>query len=150
MTEPALMPVLSPREPATPPRVDFATVRLLRDSVAAELSRLLHGRTVDAAQRQLEGERIAARHVRDWVDDQRRNGNPVAGAYERVLLDAVVAELVGLGRLQLLLADPDVVEVHILGHDRVRVEYADGSVVAGDPVADSDEELLEILQTLAR
>jgi pilus assembly protein CpaF len=150
VTEPALTPVLSPLAPVPPPRVDFATVRLLRDSVAAELSRLLHGRTVDAAQRQLEGERIAARHVRDWVDDQRRNGNPVSDEYERILLDAVVADLVGLGRLQLLLADPEVVEVHILGHDRVRVEYADGSVVAGEPVADSDEELLEILQTLAR
>jgi Flp pilus assembly CpaF family ATPase len=30
------------------------------------------------------------------------------------------------------------------------VEYADGSVVDGEPVADDDEELLEILQTLAR
>lgn len=136
--------------PAGPPRVDFATVRLLRDAVAAELSRLLHGRTVEAQQRQLEGERAAARHVRDWVDDQRRGGDPLAAGYERVLLDAVVAELVGLGRLQLLLADPEVVEVHILGHDRVRVEYADGTVVAGEPVADSDDELLEILQTLAR
>src|SRR5690606_38739629 len=144
------MPVLSPLEPVAPPRVDFATVRLLRDSVAAELSRPLHGRTVDGGQRQVEGDRYAGRRVRDWVDDQRRNGSPVAGEYERVLLDAVVAELVGLGRLQLLLADPDVVEVHILGHDRVRVEYADGTVVAGEPVADSDEELLEILQTLAR
>jgi Flp pilus assembly CpaF family ATPase len=32
----------------------------------------------------------------------------------------------------------------------VRVEYTDGSVVDGEPVADTDEELLEILQTLAR
>ncbi len=136
--------------PQPPLRVDFATVRLLRDAVSTELSRLLHGKTVDAEHRALEGERVAARHVRDWVDDRRRAGDPVPAEYERVLLDAVVAELVGLGRLQLLLADPDVVEVHILGHDQVRVEYADGSVITGDPVADSDEELLEILQTLAR
>jgi Flp pilus assembly CpaF family ATPase len=151
MSAEALLATAPDGAPARPsPRVDFATVRLLRDAVAAELSRLLHGRTVDAQQRQLEGERAAARHVRDWVDDQRRSGYPLAAGYERVLLDAVVAELVGLGRLQLLLADPEVVEVHILGHDRVRVEYADGTVVAGEPVADSDDELLEILQTLAR
>jgi pilus assembly protein CpaF len=131
-------------------RVDYATVRLIRDAVSTELSRLLHGRAVDAQQRQLEGERVAARHVRDWVDDQRRAGNPLAPEYEEVLLDAVVAELLGLGRLQLLLADPDVVEVHILGNDKVRIEYADGSIVQGDPVADSDDELLDILQTLAR
>jgi len=131
-------------------KVDFATVKLVRDAVSTELSRLLHGRAVDAQQRQLEGERVAARHVRDWVDDQRRAGNPLAPEYEQVLLDAVIAELVGLGRLQLLLADPDVVEIHILGNDKVRIEYADGSIVQGDPVADSDDELLELLQTLAR
>lgn len=137
--------------PARPPlRVDFATVRLLRDAVSTELSQLLHGKAVDSQQRQLEGERVAARHVRDWVDNQRRAGNPLAPEYEEVLLDAVVAELLGLGRLQLLLADPNVVEVHILGCDKVRVEYADGSVIEGEPVADNDEELLEILQTLAR
>jgi len=131
-------------------RVDYATVRLIRDAVSTELSRVLHGKVVDPQQRQLEGERIAARHVRDWVDDQRRAGNPLAPEYEEVLLDAVVAELLGLGRLQLLLADPEVVEVHILGYDKVRIEYADGSIVEGEPVADSDDELLEILQTLAR
>ena len=133
-----------------PVRVDFPTVRLLRDAVAGELSHLFHGSAVDARHRQLEGERAATRQVRDWVDNQRRAGNPVPPAQERVLLDAVVAELVGLGRLQLLLADPDVVEVHILGHDQVRVEYADGSVISGEPVADSDDELLEVVQTLAR
>lgn len=133
-----------------PLRVDYPTVRRVRDAVSTELSRLLHGRTADAQQRQLEGERVAARQVRDWVDDQRRAGNPLAAEYEQVLLDAVVAELLGLGRLQLLLADPQVTEVHILGHDRVRVEYADGSVADGEPVADDDEELLEVLQTLAR
>ena len=145
------VPAGSGRPAAEPPlRVDYATVRLVRDAVSTELSRLLHGKPVDAQQRQLESERVAARHVRDWVDDQRRAGNPLAAAYEEVLLDAVVAELLGLGRLQLLLADPDVVEVHILGHDQVRVEYADGSIADGQPVADDDEELLEILQTLAR
>lgn len=133
-----------------PLRVDFATVRSLRDDVAAELSRLMHGVNAEAGQRQLEGERLAARQVAAWVDDQRRAGNPLAPEYEQVLLDAVIAELVGLGRLQLLLADPEVVEVHILGNDRVRVEHADGTVIDGDPVADSDDELLEMLQTLAR
>lgn len=147
-TFPVPPPAVGP--PAPPLRVNFATVRLLRDAVSTELSGLLHGKAVTAQERQLEGERVAARHVRDWIDDQRRAGDPVPTSYEEMLLDAVVAELLGLGRLQLLLADPDVVEVHILGNDKVRVEYADGSVVDGEPVADSDEELLEILQTLAR
>lgn len=143
-------PVARVAEPAPPLRLDFAVVRALRDEVSAELSTLLHGGQADATRRQLEGERIAARRVRAWVDDQRRTGVPLPAAFEKDLLDAVTADLLGLGRLQLLLNDPDVVEVHILGHDQVRVEYTDGSVLDGDPVADSDAELLDILQTLAR
>lgn len=137
-------------EPPPPARVDYEVVRALRDRVSGELSRLLHGRAADTQQRQLEGERIAARQVQAWVDGQRRAGKPLPVAYEQRLLDAVVADLLGLGRLQLLLSDPEVAEVHILGCDQVRVEYTDGAVVDGEPVADSDDELLEILQTLAR
>lgn len=137
-------------EPAPPPRVDFQIVRRLRDEVSAELSQLLQGGQADATRRQLEGERIAARRVRGWVDNQRRAGVPLPPTVERELLDAVTADLLGLGRLQLLLADPEVAEVHILGHDQVRIEHTDGSVVDGEPVADSDAELLDILQTLAR
>lgn len=137
-------------EPAPPPRVDFQVVRRLRDEVSAELSQLLQGGQTDATRRQLEGQRIAARRVRVWVDDQRRAGVPLPGETERQLLDAVTADLLGLGRLQLLLADPEVAEVHILGHDQVRVEFVDGSVADGQPVADSDAELLDIVQTLAR
>ncbi|MGH3680357.1 MAG: CpaF family protein [Natronosporangium sp.] len=133
-----------------PPRVDYTVVRALRDQVSGDLSRLLHGRAAEASQRQLEGERIATRQVRTWVDAQRRAGQPLPAAFEQRLLDAVVADLLGLGRLQLLLSDPEVAEVHILGYDQVRVETTDGAVLDGAPVADSDEELLEILQTLAR
>ena len=51
--------------PTGPPRrVDYATVRRLRDDVSAELSRLLSGRVVDDETRQLHGERLAAQHVR--------------------------------------------------------------------------------------
>lgn len=142
--------VITASGPAPPMRVDYEAVRTLRDRVSAELSNLLHGTSTDPARRQLEGERIAARHVRAWVDDQRRAGQPLPAAYERQLLDAVTADMLGLGRLQLLLADPEVAQVHILGHDQVRVEYADGSVVKGDPIADSDAELVDVLQTLAR
>ena len=58
--------------------------------------------------------------------------------------------MVGLGRLQQLLTDQSVEEVHILGCDRVRITRRNGVVDLGEPIADSDEEMVEVLQMLAR
>jgi pilus assembly protein CpaF len=132
-----------------PPVVDYATVKRLHRAVADDLAQRLRepDQRLDAATL---GERLVARHVRDYVDSERLRGHLVTDADERGLHDAVSGELVGLGRLRILLADPQVENVHVLGHDRVRVERSDGSVVEAGPVADSDEELLQLLQTLAR
>ena len=62
---------------------------------------------------------------------------------------AVMAALFGLGRLQPLVDDPAVENIEVDGHDSVWVSYADGHDQPGPPVADSDEELIEILQLLA-
>jgi len=66
------------------------------------------------------------------------------------LLVAVRADMVGLGRLQALLTDTTVEEVHILGCDRVRITRRNGVIDVGDPIADSDDEMVEVLQILAR
>jgi len=67
----------------------------------------------------------------------------------RLLAEAVFDALFRLGRLQPLLDDPQVENVMITGFDRVVVERADGTLVEADPVADSDDELLDFLQFLA-
>jgi Flp pilus assembly CpaF family ATPase len=64
----------------------------------------------------------------------------------RQLTEAVFDALFRLGRLQPLLDDPTVENVMITGFDRVVVEHADGTLIKADPVADSDEELLDFLQ----
>ncbi len=63
---------------------------------------------------------------------------------------AAVAELAGLGRLQLLLDDETIQDVNINGGDEVWVLRADGSKTQGEPVADNDEDLLKLGQRLAR
>ncbi len=61
----------------------------------------------------------------------------------------VMAALFGLGRLQPLVDDPNVENIEVDGHDSVWLSYADGHDQRGPAVADSDEELIEILQLLA-
>jgi len=68
---------------------------------------------------------------------------------EEELASAVHAALFGVGRLQPLLDNSDIENVDINGCDRVFVGYSDGRDEMGEPVADSDEELVELIQVLA-
>ena len=68
---------------------------------------------------------------------------------EEATAAAVHAALFGVGRLQPLLEDPDVENIDINGCDQVFVGYSDGREELHDPVAESDEELIELIQILA-
>lgn len=73
---------------------------------------------------------------------------PTAEEEERIA-SAIHAALFGVGRLQPLLEDPEVENIDINGYDRVFVGFADGTEELAAPVADSDEELIELIQILA-
>jgi Flp pilus assembly CpaF family ATPase len=65
------------------------------------------------------------------------------------LVEALEARLFGAGGLQALLDDDSVENIDINGYRNVWVEYADGTTVQARPIAGSDEELVETIQTLA-
>ena len=130
--------------------VDDAAVKVLHEQAAALLAAEFRGSPeLAAGDRRAIGEDITARVVRQHVDARRVAGERVSDADEQALLDAVLAYLFGLGRLQAITDDPDVENVMVLGHDRVRVEYADGRVVDGPLAAGDDRELLQMLQRIA-
>src|SRR6185503_4155456 len=74
---------------------------------------------------------------------------PLNAQEEEDLAEAIHAALFGVGRLQPLLEDQNIENIDINGCDRVFIGYADGSEVLGEPVAESDEELTELIQVLA-
>ncbi|MEV0734294.1 ATPase, T2SS/T4P/T4SS family [Polymorphospora sp. NPDC050346] len=149
-----IVPVLpSPPPVAAPPprpRLDFAVVRELRRELSERLTLWQRGREFTVDEEDVERARLAVAVVAEYADAVRRAGTPMPAAEERVLLDQVTAELVGLGRLQTLLVDDSIEEVHILGCDQVRITRRGGGVDWGDPIADSDDEMVEILQAAAR
>jgi Flp pilus assembly CpaF family ATPase len=136
--------------PPPRPRVDFALVRQLRRELSERLTVWQRGREYTTAEEDAERGRLAVAVVAEYADAARRAGTPILASDERSLLDQVTAELVGLGRLQTLLVDDTIEEVHILGCDLVRITRRGGGVDWGDPIADSDEEMVEILQAAAR
>ena len=65
------------------------------------------------------------------------------------LVEALEARLFGAGSLQQLLDDESVENIDINGYRHVFVEYADGTTARVRPVAASNAELVETIQTLS-
>lgn len=49
-----------------------------------------------------------------------------------------------------LVADPSVTDIYVNGHDAVWLDRLNRTKVAGEPVAESDDELIEMIQTQVR
>ncbi|MGL5811287.1 MAG: CpaF family protein [Nocardioides sp.] len=139
-----------------------------RRSADPQLVRTLRGQVADRLNQQRRSDEVAGRSpmsaederqfarslivqvLEDYARSEITIGRtPPSADAEEALAAAINAALFGVGRLQPLLADPDVENIDINGCDRVFVGYADGSERLADPVADSDEELIELIQVLA-
>jgi Flp pilus assembly CpaF family ATPase len=130
--------------------VDIATVKMLRNKVSEQLAdRIRLNPSVTVEVRRAEGERIAAIVVGEYVNELLAAGKPPPAGYESALLDAVAAGLFGMGPLQQLLKDPSIVNIHVVGCDQVRIEHTDGRISQGPALAETDAELIGMLQMLA-
>jgi Flp pilus assembly CpaF family ATPase len=135
--------------------MDGVLVRRLREEVADLLARQRREDALAGLTRlTAEDERQFARSVIGRVLESHARAElsfgrtPPSAAEEAELADGIHAALFGVGRLQPLLDDPMVENIDINGCDRVFVSYADGHEVAFPPVADSDDELVELVQLL--
>jgi len=136
--------------------MDHSVVKRLRAEVG---DRLREQRRVDAAAGMPpmsgEDERQFARALIAQALEEHARTEITAGRVppnaqeEEQLAAAVHAALFGVGRLQPLLEDAQIENIDINGCDRVFLGYADGREVLAEPVADSDEELIELIQVLA-
>jgi Flp pilus assembly CpaF family ATPase len=136
--------------------MDHALVKRLRQEVG---DRLAQQRRMDAASGMPpmsgEDERQFARALISQVLDEHARGEITMGRRtpsaeeEEALAAGVHAALFGVGRLQPLLENPEIENIDVNGCDRVFIGYANGLEEMGEPVADSDEELVELIQILA-
>ncbi|MDL4814750.1 CpaF family protein [Actinomadura opuntiae] len=136
--------------------MDHVLVKRLRQEVG---DRLAQQRRMDAAHglppMSGEDERQFARALIGQVLEEFARGEITSGRRppnaeeEEALAAGVHAALFGVGRLQPLLEDPEIENIDINGCDRVFIGYADGREVMGEPVAETDEELVELIQILA-
>jgi pilus assembly protein CpaF len=135
--------------------MDHALVRRLRTEVAEKVAVQRRDDAVLGIAMSPEDERqyarsLISRALSDHAKTELEAGRvPPTQEDEGDLAKAVHAALYGVGRLQPLLDDQLVENIDINGCDRVFVSWADGREELVEPVAESDDELVELIQTLA-
>jgi pilus assembly protein CpaF len=128
----------------------------LRAQVADQLARRLRAhdesgqRPLSETDRQLLGRQLIADALEAHANTALANSKPVLDpATEDELAAAIFDALFGLGRLQRYLDDASIENINANGCDDVWVHYADGRRERVEPIADSDDELAEMVRTWA-
>jgi Flp pilus assembly CpaF family ATPase len=137
-------------------RVDAALVGRMARAVgealaSAEVDREAGGRSrlpaSDAHQLTL---RLVSGELDRLAADRLASGRDLLGvAEEEALHAAVLAHVEGLGRLQPYLEDPEISDIHIRGCDSVWLKLRDGRRVPGEAIADTDDELIDLVRMAA-
>ncbi len=136
--------------------MDQTLVRRLREEVADTLTRQRREDTANGVGlMNAEDERqfaraVIARTLESYARTEMAGGRtPPTLEDEAELSEGIHAALFGVGRLQPLLDDPMVENIDINGCDQIFVGFADGHEERPGPIADNDEELVELVQVLA-
>ena len=139
-------------QPQPQPAVDYDAVRQVRKLVADELHEQAAGDTPsDQETRRQRGRAVIESVVARWSDVYAQtHGLSPTREMDRALADAVFDLMFRAGRLQPYLDDDSVEDVYINGCDNVSVQRVNEPLRSVPPIADSDEELVELLQDLAR
>ncbi|MGO1487834.1 MAG: CpaF family protein [Arachnia sp.] len=147
---PSLVPtvaVLPPRmERSVTGAMDWTVVDALRERVSDELSQ----RDLSEADREVLGKEVIAEVLAREARTATTNGQPTwTLQHQARLADALFDAVFRMGRLQPYLDDDTLENVIISGYDNVMLEQADGTLLQGEPVANSDEDLIAYLQFVA-
>ncbi len=136
--------------------IDHDLVRQLRQQVADRLNDQrrrdqMNGTVPMSAEDEREYSRsLIIQILEDYARLEITDGRtPPSAEDEASLAAAIHSALFGVGRLQPLLDDPEVENIDINGSDQVFVQYGDGREEKHPDVAESDEELVELIQVLA-
>ena len=137
--------------------LDWSVVVQLRrrasEEIAGESEHQLRtaGSPITGDDRLLLGRSVIRRVVADHVRTLHREGAALwSPAQEQAYVEAVEDAVFGYGRLQPLLALPDVENIEIHGWDSVVVQHGDGRRQVMPPVADDDAELVEAIRFLGQ
>ena len=121
---------------------------VLRELVAEDLAATPASALVGDDRREYARQQIFA-HLDRIVGEEGDRGTPSDPDDEQRLAQSVLDALFGMGGLQVLIDDEEIENIDINGCDRVWASFADGSKRLMPAIADSDEELIDIVRSAA-
>lgn len=122
---------------------------LLRRLVAEDLATMDDADLQGDDRREYARQRIFA-HLDALASDQPGSVDQMPSvSEEQSLAQSVLDALFGMGHLQALIDDPRIENIDINGCDRVWATFADGSKRMMESIADSDDELIEMMRSAA-
>jgi len=126
---------------------EYRVVAELRDRVSTRLT--VEDRNYAPGPRRELTRKLIGDEYEQWLLHEANRGRAAPTVTtEDTIFAAVLAELDGLGRLAPLLARSDVEDIHFEGCDPTVLRTVDGRLVAGPPIASSDEELEQLLRSI--
>ena len=110
--------------------------------------------SADAEPATIDEERTIARHAAmEALAGLRPSdpwGGPVpTGVDDRRIVEEAIASILGLGRLEPLLENDDITDIHVRGNAPVWVKLRDGRRERLDPLVESDAELVDFIRRVA-
>ncbi len=137
--------------------VDFVLINRIRmavgEKLAAEAAKNISpGASNSNMQREQELARNLIRQQLELEDRELLGSSQkrLTAEEEEEIIETVYHSLYGLGKIQAYINDPNVQDIHINGCDVVWIVLRDGTRKQVDPVATSDQELIEIISGAAR
>ena len=81
---------------------------------------------------------------------RRSEGRSVLSVFDEVeITSAAIAQVLGLGRLQPLLEDDEISDIHVRGNSVVWVKLRNGEREMREPIVETDDELIELVRRAA-
>jgi len=130
--------------------VDPSLVARIRSEVADALSNKAPNGLARRDREALANELVARALERLARERLAKAEMPLRVEVEAALAASVRAELFGLGRLEPLLTDPSITDIHVVGCESVLLDLADGSKSEAPPVARTDDELIDLIRAVGR
>lgn len=98
-----------------------------------------------------EEEKILARQAGESIfrDNSEWGASSPVDLSERLIIDEAISRVLGLGKLEHLLDDEDVSDIHIRGNRPVWLKMRNGERRTSSPIVDSDDELVELIRRIA-
>ena len=108
----------------------------------------------DLATPTLEDERVLARTSASQFISQSRGGSPwgfdvLPSVEDRQLIEEAIAHVLGLGRLEPLLENDEISDIHVRGNRPVWVKMRNGERRELPPIVESDDELVDLIRRIA-